>query len=53
MLGMGAFLVSAVWLSMKAVLMMARGDWKGLTHLGGPGTIEEELKAELDDLKRR
>lgn len=53
LLGMGVFLVSTVWLSIKALLMLARANWKGLTHLGGPGTIEEELKAELDDLKRR
>lgn len=50
---MAAFLVPAVWLAIKAMLMLARRDWKGLIHLGGPGTVEEELKAELDDLKRR
>jgi TRAP-type mannitol/chloroaromatic compound transport system permease small subunit len=53
LLAMAAFLIPAVWLALKALKLMARGDWKGLIRLGGPGTVEEELKAELDDLKRR
>lgn len=53
LVAMAAFLVPAVWLAIKAMLMLARGDWKGLIRLGGPGTVEEELKAELDDLQRR
>lgn len=53
LLAMAAFLIPAVWLALKALKLMVRGDWKGLIRLGGPGTVEEELKAELDDLKRR
>jgi TRAP-type C4-dicarboxylate transport system permease small subunit len=53
LVAMAAFLVPAVWLAFKAAAMLARGDWKGLIRQGGPGTVEEELKAELDDLQRR
>lgn len=53
LVAMAAFLVPAVWLAFKAAVMLASRDWKGLIGLGGPETVEEELKAELDDLQRR
>lgn len=53
LVAMAAFLVPAVWLAVKAALMMTQGNWKGLIRQGGPETVEEELQAELDDLQRR
>jgi TRAP-type mannitol/chloroaromatic compound transport system permease small subunit len=47
------FTLPAVWLMLKVLRMMARGDWAGLTRQFGPGTVEDELKAELEDLERR
>jgi TRAP-type C4-dicarboxylate transport system permease small subunit len=53
LVAMAAFLVPAAWIALRAAMLLARRDWRGLTRLGGPGTVEEELRAELDDLKRR
>lgn len=53
LLAMAAFVLPALWLSFRAMGLLMRGDWPGLTRLGGAGTVEEELQAELDDLKQR
>lgn len=53
LLAMAAFVFPALWLAIKALVMLASFNWNGLIRLGGPGTVEEELKAELDDLQRR
>lgn len=53
LLAMAAFALPALWLAIRAVAMMASFDWSGLIRMGGPETVEEELKAELDDLQRR
>lgn len=50
---MAAFLVPALWMLARAVSLLLRRDWNGLIHDGSPASVEEELKAELDDLKRR
>lgn len=53
LLAMAAFVVPALWLSFKALVLLVRADWAGLIHHCGPGTVQEELQAELDDLQRR
>lgn len=50
---MAAFVLPACWLALKALAMLVSLNWTGLIRLGGPETVEEELKAELDDLQRR
>jgi hypothetical protein len=47
------FLIPALWLPIKAITLMARGKGAELSAEFGPGTPDEELKAELDDLQRR
>jgi len=53
LLAMTVFLVPAIWLPIKALTLMARGKGADLSAQFGPGTPDEELKAELDDLQRR
>ena len=53
LLAMTVFLVPAIWLPTKALTLMARGKGADLSAQFGPGTPDEELKAELDDLQRR
>jgi TRAP-type C4-dicarboxylate transport system permease small subunit len=47
------FALPAGWLTLVALRMLARRDWTGLTRRFGPGTVEEELEAELQDVERR
>jgi TRAP-type C4-dicarboxylate transport system permease small subunit len=47
------FLIPALWLPIKAITLMVRGKGAELSAEFGPGTPDEELKAELDDLQRR
>ncbi len=47
------FLIPAVWLPIKACALLARGKTNELTAEFGPDTPEDELKAELEDLRRR
>jgi hypothetical protein len=47
------FLIPALWLPIKAFTLMVRGKGAELSAQFGPGTPDEELKAELDDLQRR
>ena len=53
MLAMLVFLFPALWLPVKAFTLMAQGKGADLSAEFGPGTPDEELKAELDDLQRR
>ena len=50
---MAIFAVAAIWLGLAALRLLAAGDWDGLDRNFAPQSAEEELKAELDDLKRR
>ncbi|WP_255448595.1 TRAP transporter small permease subunit [Telmatospirillum sp. J64-1] len=50
---MALFAVAAVILSAKACYLLLRRDWTGLNRRFGPGSVEEELQVELDDLKKR
>lgn len=53
MITMAIFGLAAVILAGRALLLAARGNWQGLNREFGPDTVEDELKAELDDLERR
>lgn len=48
-----AFPLAAIILSARAVRMLLRGDWTGIRKSFGTVSAEEELEAELEDLKRR
>jgi TRAP-type C4-dicarboxylate transport system permease small subunit len=53
LVAMAVFALPAAWLMVRAVVLLARADWDALTRRFGPPSVEEELKAELDDLARR
>jgi TRAP-type C4-dicarboxylate transport system permease small subunit len=48
-----AFALPAVWLACQAIGMLLSGQWQALTRRFGPESVQDELKAELDDLQRR
>jgi TRAP-type C4-dicarboxylate transport system permease small subunit len=47
------FSFGALLLAVRSLILLARGDWVSLDRKFGPGTPEEELEAELADLKVR
>ncbi len=47
------FPVAGILLSVQAVRMLLRGDWAGIRRHFGTVSAEEELEAELEDLRRR
>ena len=53
LVAMLAFALPAAWLMVQALVLLARRDWRGLTQRFGPESVDEELKAELEDLQRR
>jgi TRAP-type C4-dicarboxylate transport system permease small subunit len=53
LVAMVVFLLPALWLPVRAGVMLWRGQTQALSETFGPDTPEEELKAELEDLKRR
>lgn len=53
LVAMVVFLLPALWLPLRAGAMLWRGQTQALSETFGPDTPEEELKAELEDLKRR
>ena len=53
LVAMAVFPVAAVWLALTALRRLASADWTALLRGFGPASAEDELKAELDDLKRR
>jgi hypothetical protein len=50
---MVVFATGAAVLAARAVVLLARGELQVLDRRFGPGTAEEELEAELADLKDR
>lgn len=52
-MAMLVFTVPAVWMAARAIGLLGGGKWQALTRRFGPESVEEELKAELDDLQRR
>lgn len=53
LVAMASFPVAAIFFAGKAIMLMARGDWRSLTQQFGPTSAQQELQAELDDLKKR
>lgn len=53
LVAMGLFVVPAVWLALRALAALLRGDWRCLDVEFSPETVEDELKAELEDLQHR
>ena len=52
-LAMLVFTLPAIWMTARAIGMLGGGQWQALTRCFGPESVEDELKAELDDLQRR
>ena len=53
LVAMAIFLVPALWVQGRALALLVRGKNITLSAEFGPDTPEDELKAELDDLRRR
>lgn len=53
LIAMATFPIAAVFLGAKAVLLIARSDWRSLNLQFGPISARQELQAELDDLRKR
>jgi len=53
LVAMVIFLVPALWVQGRALALLVRGKNITLSAEFGPDTPEDELKAELDDLRRR
>ncbi len=53
LVAMLAFVVPALALLWRLLALLARGRWDDVTRELGPETVEDELRAELEDLERR
>jgi TRAP-type C4-dicarboxylate transport system permease small subunit len=53
LVAMATFPVAGAILAWNAIRLLARRDWQGLNRAYGPTSAQQELQAELDDLKRR
>ena len=53
LVAMVLFAAPALWLAIRAALLLLRADWQRLDREFSPETVEDELKAELDDLETR
>ena len=53
LVAMAIFLAPALWVQGRALALLVRGKPAALSAEFGPDTPEDELKAELDDLRRR
>lgn len=53
LIAMTAFTAAAAWLSVKALVLLGKRDWKGLNQQFGPSSTSDELEAELADLEQR
>lgn len=53
LIAMSAFTLAAVVLTVQAMGLLAKRDWKALNRRFGPSSTQDELEAELDDLKQR
>lgn len=53
LVAMATFPIAAIIFGMKAVALIARRDWSALNRNFGPISAQQELQAELDDLKKR
>ncbi|ALM53280.1 C4-dicarboxylate ABC transporter substrate-binding protein [Halomonas huangheensis] len=53
LVAMSTFVLAAVVLSFKALLLLIKRDWSTLIGQFGPGSTQDELDAELSDLEKR
>lgn len=53
LVSMGIFALIAVLISIQALTLFGRADWYQLNRRFGPSSAQEELDAELEDLKKR
>jgi TRAP-type C4-dicarboxylate transport system permease small subunit len=53
LMGMLAFTAGTMAIAARAILLAARGDWKILDRKFGPGSPQDELDAELANLRTR
>jgi TRAP-type C4-dicarboxylate transport system permease small subunit len=53
LVAMGTFAVGMLAIAASAVRFLFAGDWQVLDRRFGPGTAEDELEAELADLRAR
>ncbi|MTH78380.1 TRAP transporter small permease subunit [Paracoccus aestuariivivens] len=53
LVAMATFPLAAIWLGLRALHLLARRDWRQIRKEFGTPSANEELQAELEDLKRR
>ena len=53
LVAMATFTIGTLVIAARATLLAFRGDWKMLDRSFGPGSPQDELEAELSDLKAR
>lgn len=53
LVAMTTFTIGTLVIAARATLLAFRGDWKTLDRSFGPGSPQDELEAELSDLKAR
>ena len=53
LVAMTTFTIGTLVIAARAILLAFRGDWKTLDRSFGPGSPQDELEAELSDLKAR
>jgi len=53
LVAMTTFTIGTLVIAARAILLAFRGDWKTLDRSYGPGSPQDELEAELSDLKAR
>ncbi|QJQ94663.1 TRAP transporter small permease [Halomonas sp. PA5] len=53
LVAMSAFALAAFILSVKALLLLVKRDWKALNRQFGPSSTQDELEMELADLEKR
>lgn len=53
LIAMSIFATASVLMAAKALWFLVTGNWHGLNRSFAPDSVEDELKAELEDLERR
>lgn len=53
LLAMGTFSIGMLVIAGRSIVHLVRGEWRVLDRKFGPGSAQEELEAELADLKAR
>ena len=53
LVAMASFAIGTLVIAARTVMLALRGDWQTLDRRYGPGSPQDELEAELADLKSR